>query len=151
MEKLDDVDSMISCMRLSSKKMKDLSLCHVLLKQESSFEEPIRRMSVNRVSYSALKGCKDKNIHSLLLFNLDEFPMSFIGVFFWGGGGVAEFKLLKVMDFEAAPLDHIPKDVGSLFHLRCLSLRNIKLKKTSKINRKVAKFGDFRSKVIPSV
>ena len=62
--------------------MKDLSFCHVLLKQESSFEEPIRRMSVDRVSNNVLKGFKDKNIHSLLLFNLDEFPMSFISTLF---------------------------------------------------------------------
>ena len=148
MEKLDDVDSMISCMRLSSKKMKDLSLCHVLLKQESSFEEPIRRMSVNRVSYSALKGCKDKNIHSLLLFNLDEFPMSFISTFFFFLG--ANFKLLKVMDFEAAPLDHIPKDVGSLFHLRYLSLRNTKVKKLPKSIRKLQNL-ETLDLAIPSV
>ena len=32
------------------------------------------------------------------------------------------------MDFEDAPLDFIPKDVGSLFHLRYLSLRNTKVK-----------------------
>ena len=40
----------------------------------------------------------------------------------------ANFKLLKVMDFEDAPLDFIPEDVGSLFHLRYLSLRNTKVK-----------------------
>ena len=53
-------------------KMKDLSFCHVLLKQESSFEGLIQRMSVNKVSYDVLKEFKDKKIHSLLLFNLDE-------------------------------------------------------------------------------
>ena len=53
-------------------KMKDLSFCHVLLKQESSFEGLIQCMSVNKVSYDVLKEFKDKKIHSLLLFNLDE-------------------------------------------------------------------------------
>ncbi|XP_030929470.1 disease resistance protein RPM1-like [Quercus lobata] len=103
-------------------KMKDLSFCHVLLKQESSFEGLIQRMSVNKVSYNVLKGFKDKKIHSLLLFNLDELPKSFMSPFF------SDFKFLKVIDFEEAPLDHIPKDVGSLFHLRYLSLRNTKVK-----------------------
>ncbi|KAL0000434.1 hypothetical protein SO802_014215 [Lithocarpus litseifolius] len=107
-------------------KMKDLSFCHVLLKQESSFEGLIRRMSVDRVSYNVLKGVKEKKIHSLLLFDLDELPKSFMSSFF------ADFKLLKVMDFENAPLDHIPKDIGSLFHLRYLSLRNTKVKELPK-------------------
>ena len=40
----------------------------------------------------------------------------------------ANFKLLKVMDFEDAPLDCIPEDGGNLFHLRYLSLRNTKVK-----------------------
>ena len=103
-------------------KMKDLSFCHVLSLQESSFEEQTRRMSVDRVSYNVMKGFEDTYIHSLLLFNLDELPKSFMSRFF------ANFKLLKVMDFEDAPLDCIPDDVGSLFHLRYLSLRNTKVK-----------------------
>ena len=104
-------------------KMKDLSFCHVLSKHESNhFDGLTRRMSIDGVSYNVLKGFKNTHIHSLLLFNLDELPNSFISTFF------VNFKLLKVMDFEDAPLDHIPKDVGSLFHLRYLSLRNTKVK-----------------------
>ncbi|GMY30823.1 disease resistance protein RPM1-like [Fagus crenata] len=103
-------------------KMEDLSFCHVLSREESSFEGRTRRLSIDGVSYNALEGLEDKHIHSLLLFNLDELPKSFMITFF------ANFKLLKVMDFEDAPLDHIPEDVGSLFHLRYLSLRNTKIK-----------------------
>ncbi|GMY30840.1 disease resistance protein RPM1-like [Fagus crenata] len=103
-------------------KMNNLSFCHVLSKQESSLEGLTRRMSIDGVSYNELKGFEDTHIHSLLLFNLDELPKSFMITFF------ANFKLLKVMDFEDAPLDHIPEDVGSLFHLRYLSLRNTKIK-----------------------
>uniref|UniRef100_A0A2N9FHG7 Uncharacterized protein n=1 Tax=Fagus sylvatica TaxID=28930 RepID=A0A2N9FHG7_FAGSY len=102
-------------------KMEDLSFCHVLSKEESSFEGRTRRLSTDGVSYNALKGFEDKHIHSLLLFDLDELPKSFMITFF------ANFKLLKVMDFEDAPLDHIPEDVGSLFHLRYLSLRNTRV------------------------
>ncbi|KAK4575570.1 hypothetical protein RGQ29_026504 [Quercus rubra] len=103
-------------------KMKDLSFCHVLSKQESNFEGLTRRMSVDGVSYSVLKGFEDAHIHSLLLFNLDELPKSFTSNFF------VDFKLLKIMDFEDAPLDCIPEDVGCLFHLRYLSFRNTEVK-----------------------
>ena len=103
-------------------KMKDLSFCHVLSKQESNFEGLTRRMSVDGVSYSVLKGFGDAHIHSLLLFNLDELPKSFTSNFF------VDFKLLKIMDFEDAPLDCIPEDVGCLFHLRYLSFRNTEVK-----------------------
>ncbi|XP_030932466.1 disease resistance protein RPM1-like [Quercus lobata] len=34
---------------------------------------------------------------------------------------------MKVMDCEGAPIDYIPKEVGNLFHLRYLSLRDTKV------------------------
>ncbi|KAM4092096.1 hypothetical protein ACB094_06G011300 [Castanea mollissima] len=39
----------------------------------------------------------------------------------------ANFKLMKIMDCEGAPIDCIPKEVGNLFHLRYLSLRDTKV------------------------
>ncbi|KAK4548103.1 hypothetical protein RGQ29_032813 [Quercus rubra] len=36
-------------------------------------------------------------------------------------------ELMKVMDCEGAPIDYIPKEVGNLFHLRYLSLRDTKV------------------------
>ncbi|XP_023874667.1 disease resistance protein RPM1-like [Quercus suber] len=79
-------------------------------------------MSVDRVSYDVLKRFEDTHIHSLLLFNLDELPKPFMSTF------CANFKLLKVANFKHAPLDCIPEDVGSLFHLRYLSLRYTQVK-----------------------
>ena len=35
---------------------------------------------------------------------------------------------MKIMDCEGAPIDYIPKEVGNLFHLRYLSLRDTKVK-----------------------
>ncbi|KAL0000422.1 hypothetical protein SO802_014203 [Lithocarpus litseifolius] len=93
-------------------KIKDLRFCHVFSKQQSIFEGQTRHMSVDRVSYNNLKGFKGSSIHSLLMFNIYEFPTSFSSTL------VVDSKLLKVMDFEGAPLDYIPKDIGSLFHLR---------------------------------
>ena len=37
------------------------------------------------------------------------------------------FKLMKVMDFECAPITYIPKEEGNLFHQRYLSLRGMKV------------------------
>jgi disease resistance protein RPM1 len=39
-----------------------------------------------------------------------------------------KFKLLKVLDFENAPIDYLPQEVGNLFHLKHLSLRRTKVK-----------------------
>jgi disease resistance protein RPM1 len=49
-------------------------------------------------------------------------PRSFIVKLF------KKFKLLKVMDFEDAPIDYLPQEVGNLFHLKHLSLRRTKVK-----------------------
>ena len=112
-------------------KMKDLSFYHVLSKQESNFEGLTRHMSVHGVSCDTLKEFKVTYIYSLLFFNLDELSKSYMSMIF------ANFKLLKVMDFEDASLDCIPKDVGCLFPLRYLSLRNTKVKMLPKSTRKL--------------
>ncbi len=36
------------------------------------------------------------------------------------------------MDFEGAPIYYIPEEVGNLFHLKYLSLRDTKVEKLSK-------------------
>ena len=35
---------------------------------------------------------------------------------------------MKVLDFESTPLDHLPEDVGNLFHLKYLNLNGTKVK-----------------------
>jgi disease resistance protein RPM1 len=49
-------------------------------------------------------------------------PKSFIVKLF------KKFKLLKVLDFEDAPIDYLPQEVGNLFHLKYLNLRRTKVK-----------------------
>ena len=53
-------------------------------------------------------------------------PNSFLSTCF------ANFKLMKIMDCEGAPIDYIPKELGNLFHLRYLSLRDTKVKMLKK-------------------
>ena len=102
-------------------KMEDLSFCHVLSKEESSFEGLSTRVSVNRSSLGVLEQFKKSHIHSLLFFNINEFPISFMSKFL-------QNKLVKVLDFENTSLDHLPEEVGNLFHLRYLNLNNTKVK-----------------------
>uniref|UniRef100_A0A7N2M7U4 Uncharacterized protein n=2 Tax=Quercus lobata TaxID=97700 RepID=A0A7N2M7U4_QUELO len=103
-------------------KMEDLSFCHVLSKEKSTFEGLTRRMSVNRASLGVLEQFKKSHIHSLLFFNINEFPISFMSKF------LQNFKLVKILDFENTPLDHLPEEVGNLFHLRYLNLNYTKVK-----------------------
>jgi disease resistance protein RPM1 len=42
------------------------------------------------------------------------------------------FKLLKVLDFEDAPINYLPQEVGNLFYLKNLSLRRTKVKRLPK-------------------
>lgn len=76
-------------------------------------------MSVDNVSYKLEQQFDNSQLHSLLLFNLDELPSSFRCKF------LAKFKVLKVLDLEDASVAKLPKDLGHLFHLRYLSLKNI--------------------------
>ncbi|XP_031283632.1 disease resistance protein RPM1-like [Pistacia vera] len=55
-----------------------------------------------------------------------KLPESFMTTF------VTDFKLLKILDFENAPLDCLPDGVGKLFHLHYLSLKNTKVKELPK-------------------
>ena len=106
------------------KKAEELSFCHVLGDEDSSFNGKFRRGSIqkgtNTISVETIN--RNAQIRSLLLFDIDAVPMLLTGISF------TNFKLLKVLDFEDAPLYSIPEDLGNLFHLRYLSLRGTKVK-----------------------
>ena len=57
----------------------------------------------------------------ILISRVDGVPNFFLTTCF------ANFKLMEVMDCEGAPIDYIPKEVGNLFHLRYLSLKDTKV------------------------
>jgi disease resistance protein RPM1 len=73
-----------------------------------------------------LESITSSQTRSILIFGVDEVPNSFLTTCF------ANFKLMKTMDFEGAPIDYIPKEVGNLFHLKYLSLRDTKVEKLPK-------------------
>ena len=106
------------------KKTEELSFCHVLRDEDSSFNGKFRRGSVQKGTNTIAMETINRNaqIRSLLLFDIDAVPMLLTGISF------TNFKLLKVLDFEDAPLYSVPEDLGNLFHLRYLSLRGTKVK-----------------------
>ncbi|KAF4391348.1 hypothetical protein G4B88_016658 [Cannabis sativa] len=78
-------------------------------------------------------------VRSLFIFVEEGLPHNFVSDI------PINFKLLKVLDFEDAPnLDHLPKNIGTLFHLKYLSFRKTKVKNLPKlIGRNVVGYNIF--------
>ncbi|ONI25136.1 hypothetical protein PRUPE_2G283400 [Prunus persica] len=101
------------------KKGMDSSFCHVLSEDESSSKQITRHLSIDSSSSPRIE---HSHIRSVFTFNQEEWPESFLNTL------SGNFKLLKVLDFTDAPLNHLPKYVGDLYLLKYLSLRNTKVK-----------------------
>ncbi|XP_050246316.1 disease resistance protein RPM1-like isoform X9 [Quercus robur] len=99
-------------------KSKELSFHWVSIQNCLRVERIARRLSIQTNVNTPLQSITSSQTRSILILGLDEVPNSFLMTCF------SNFKLMKVMDFEGAPIDCIPKEVGSLFHLRYLSLRD---------------------------
>ncbi|XP_031281017.1 disease resistance protein RPM1-like [Pistacia vera] len=108
------------------RKMKDCVFCHFFNEKDLSHFSKTRSISIHKCTSSVLESIKNSKIRSICLFNVDILPESFMITF------VADFKLLKILDFETAPLDCLPDGAGKLFHLHYLSLRNTKVKELPK-------------------
>ncbi|XP_050246333.1 disease resistance protein RPM1-like isoform X19 [Quercus robur] len=100
---------------------KELSFDLVSMSKYSNFERAARRLSIQNNVNTPLQSITSSQTRSILILGLDEVPNSFLMTCF------SNFKLMKVMDFEGAPINCIPKEVGSLFHLKYLSLRDTKV------------------------
>ena len=100
----------------------ELSFDLVSMTNYSNFERIARRLSIQNKVNTRLHGITNSQTHSILILGVDEMPNSFLTNCF------ANFKLMKIMDCEGAPIDYIPKEVGNLLHLKYLSLRDKKVK-----------------------
>ncbi|PQQ07174.1 hypothetical protein Pyn_13693 [Prunus yedoensis var. nudiflora] len=102
----------------------DSSFCYVLSEDESSSNQITRRLSIDSSSSpsGALGSIEQSHIRSVFTSNQEEWPESFLNTL------NGNFKLLKVLDFTDAPLNHLPKYVGDLYLLKYLSLKNTKVK-----------------------
>ncbi|KAJ1441194.1 P-loop containing nucleoside triphosphate hydrolase [Sesbania bispinosa] len=108
----------------------ELDFCQVIRNENFTFNATTRRLSIQ------LEPNKEKDalplervivadhgrVRFCFAFNLDEMPRSLVKSFF------SSFKLLVGLDFENAPLDHLPDAVGYLLHLKYLNLQNTKIK-----------------------
>ncbi|GAY47139.1 hypothetical protein CUMW_102360, partial [Citrus unshiu] len=103
-------------------KTKDLGFCLDLSREDLSCCTKTRRISINQSLNNVLEWTEDSKIRSVFFLNVDKLPGSFMTKL------VAEFKLMKVLDFEDAPIEFLPEEVGNLFHLHYLSVRNTKVK-----------------------
>jgi disease resistance protein RPM1 len=103
-------------------KAKELNFSQVLEALNTTFHGKIRCLSIHNAKEDVFETSEYSRVRSIFLFNINEMPKSFIAKLF------KKFKLLKVLDFEDAPIDFLPQEVGNLFHLKYLSLRRTKVK-----------------------
>ncbi|KAM1054466.1 hypothetical protein ACFX2I_001811 [Malus domestica] len=104
------------------RKAVDSNFCHVLSENESTIKPITRRLLIDSMPYDALGIIEQSRIRSLFTFNQEQWPESFLSTL------SGNFKLMKILDFGDAPLNHLPKYVGDLHLLKYLSLRNTKVK-----------------------
>ncbi|XP_065638556.1 disease resistance protein RPM1-like [Quercus suber] len=99
----------------------DLGFHLVSIQNYSRFDRIARRLSIRNNVDTPLKCFTSSKTCSILILGVDQVPNAFLTTCF------VNFKLKKIMDFEGAPINHITKEVGNLFHLRYLSLRDTKV------------------------
>ncbi|ESW20780.1 hypothetical protein PHAVU_005G014200 [Phaseolus vulgaris] len=104
------------------RKMNELSFCHLMHEDDELDSVGItRRFSIATCSNNVLRKTSNLGIRAIYVFTRSELPEDFVGRL------SAKFKLLKVLDFERTLLNHVPNNLGNLFHLRYLNLSHTKV------------------------
>ncbi|KAK9689624.1 hypothetical protein RND81_09G071800 [Saponaria officinalis] len=106
-------------------KLDELSFCKILAKNDSIGNETSRRLSIHKNHNSKAPDFLDSIAHSkssirslfIIEVALVIIPKVFSKAF------IKSINLLKVLDLYNAPVDVIPKEVGTLLNLRYFSLR----------------------------
>ncbi|WJX30563.1 hypothetical protein P8452_19087 [Trifolium repens] len=104
------------------RKMNDLSFCRFVHKESESLAVgKTRRLSINTSPDSVLKSTNISRFRAIHVFekggSLEHFMSKLC----------SKSRILKVLDIEGTSLNRIPKNLGSLFHLRYINLRNTKI------------------------
>ncbi|XP_016650448.1 PREDICTED: disease resistance protein RPM1-like [Prunus mume] len=105
-------------------KTRDMSFSQ-FLEEDSRFNENSRHLSVDSNAYNSFGSIGSSRAHSLCFFNGiggPQNPLTSCRNLY------KRFKLLRVLDFEDSLLDHLPEEVGYMYHLKYLSLRNTRVK-----------------------
>ena len=111
-------------------KSEELSFCHVS-SSCSTFQGIARHLSISNRASNTPKSSTKSQTRSIMVFDEVKLQKATISVI------LAKFKLLTTLDFENCPIDHLPKELGNLLHLRYLNLRNTKVAKLPKSIRKL--------------
>jgi disease resistance protein RPM1 len=111
-------------------KSEELSFCHVS-SSCSTFQGIARHLSISNRGSNTPKSSTKSQTRSMMVFDEVKLQKATIQVI------LAKFKLLTTLDFENCPIDHLPKELGNLLHLRYLNLRNTKVAKLPKSIRKL--------------
>ncbi|AES68661.1 NBS-LRR type disease resistance protein [Medicago truncatula] len=99
------------------KKMKDLSFCHCVHDDSESIAVGnTRRLSIATSLNNVLKSTNNSHFHAIHVFEKGG-PMENLM-----DKLCSQPSILKVLDIQGTSLNHIPKNLGSLFHLRYINL-----------------------------
>ena len=103
-------------------KMEDLSFCHFV----DEVEKPLpvgktRRLSISISSNNVFKGNKNSHFRAIHGFGkggpMDPFIIELC----------SKSRILKVLDMQGTSMNHIPNNLGNLFHLRYINLSGTKV------------------------
>ncbi|KAB1995119.1 hypothetical protein ES319_D13G139900v1 [Gossypium barbadense] len=117
-------------------KSKELSFIQTCPENLSNHDRVARHLSICNKSNNFPMVVGNYQTHSAIFFDIEELPKSFCFLQF------TKSKLLKEPDFEGAPLTYIPEELGNLFNLKYLSIRDTKVKK---LPRSIAYYKDKQS------
>ncbi|KAL5057735.1 hypothetical protein RYX36_029339 [Vicia faba] len=99
------------------KKIEDLNFCkHISEDEESSLSGRVRRLSITTTSDDFIERTETSHVRSILVFTNKESNIYFVRKF------PTKYVRLKVLDYKCWRLLNVPKELGSMVHLKYLSL-----------------------------
>ncbi|OMO87436.1 Disease resistance protein [Corchorus olitorius] len=108
-------------------KSDELDLIQTSAENLKSLHHTARHLSIKNGSSNSLsRSTRSSKTHSVIFFEVNEFPKTLLKSIF------SNFKHLKELDFEGAPLKYLPEELGNLLHLKYLSIRDTKVKRLPK-------------------
>ncbi|XP_017423496.1 uncharacterized protein LOC108332694 [Vigna angularis] len=110
------------------RKMKDLCFCHFVHEgdDESATSASTRRLSIDTSINNVLKSTNFTHIRALHAFGKGGTVEPFTGLL------ASKSRVLKVLDLESTSLNHVPRNLGNIFHLKYLNLKNTKIRSIPK-------------------